>query len=194
MKERPTLETARLILRPFVLADAPDVQRLAGEREVASTTRNIPHPYEDGMAEDWIRTHQAQFEQGTLVNFAIVLRTEHVLIGGIGMRINPHDTNAELGYWIGKPYWNRGYCTEAAQAVVRYGFEVLGLHRLHASYLTRNPASGRVMQKLGMTYEGCLRQHVNKWEVFEDLAVYGILRSEYAIHQQLASHPREDFA
>jgi ribosomal-protein-alanine N-acetyltransferase len=194
MKERPTLETARLILRPFVLADAPDVRRLAGEREVASTTRNIPHPYEDGMAEDWIRTHQAQFEQGTLVNFAIVLRADHALIGGVGMRINPHDANAELGYWIGIPYWNHGYCTEAAQAVVRYAFEVLGLHRLHASYLTRNPASGRVMQKLGMTYEGCLRQHVNKWEVFEDLAVYGILRSEYATHQQLTSHPREDCA
>jgi ribosomal-protein-alanine N-acetyltransferase len=57
MKERPTLETARSVLRPFILADAPDVQRLAGERDVASTTRNIPHPYANGMAEQWIRTH-----------------------------------------------------------------------------------------------------------------------------------------
>jgi ribosomal-protein-alanine N-acetyltransferase len=183
MKERPTLETDRLILRPFTLTDAPDVQRLAGERDVASTTRNIPHPYADGMAEQWIRTHQEQFEHGAVVNFAIVLRADNMLIGAIGLRINPQDGNAELGYWIGKPYWNHGYCTEAAHAVVGYGFEVLGLHRIHASYLTRNPASGRVMQKLGMTSEGCLRQHVNKWEVFENLALYGILRSEYVSHK-----------
>jgi ribosomal-protein-alanine N-acetyltransferase len=182
MKERPTLETTRLILRPFTVADAPDVQRLAGDREIASTTLNVPHPYEDGMAEQWIGTHQAKYERGELVNFAIVRRADNALIGAIGLQINQQHTHAELGYWIGKPYWNAGYCTEAAQAVVGYGFEVLGLHRIHASYLTRNPASGRVMQKLGMLNEGCLRQHVNKWEVFEDLAIYGILKSEYVSH------------
>ena len=188
MNERPTLETARLVLRPFTSADAPDVQRLAGERDVASTTRNIPHPYANGMAEQWIRTHQEQFEQGALINFAIVRRADNVLLGAIGLRLNPQDGNAELGYWIGKPYWTHGYCTEAAQAVVGYGFEILGLHRIHASYLTRNPASGRVMQKLGMTSEGCLRQHVYKWGVFEDLALYGILRSEYGSHTPHQGH------
>src|SRR5262252_1209729 len=74
MKERPTLETTRLILRPFTLGDARDVQRLAGDREVASTTLNVPHPYEDGMAEQWIGTHQEKYERGELVNFAIVRR------------------------------------------------------------------------------------------------------------------------
>jgi [ribosomal protein S5]-alanine N-acetyltransferase len=188
MKERPTLETARLILRPFTLADAPDVQRLAGERDVASTTRNIPHPYAHGMAEQWIHTHQEQFEHGVLVNFAIVRRTDNVLLGAMSLRINPQDANAELGYWLGKSYWNHGYCTEAAQTVVGYGFAVLGLHRIYASYLTRNPASGRVMQKLGMLYEGCLRQHINKWEVFEDLAIYGMLQSEYVSHTPRQGH------
>jgi len=70
---------------------------------------------------------------------------------------------------------------------VAYGFERRGLHRIHASHLTRNPASGRVLQKIGMRYEGCLRQHVDKWEVFEDLALYGILQSGYSPHT-----PRED--
>ena len=186
MKERPTLETTRLILRPFTVADAPDVQRLAGDREIASTTLNVPHPYEDGMAEQWIGTHQAKYESGELVNFAIVRHADNALIGAIGLRINQQHTHAELGYWIGKSYWNAGYCTEAAHAVVAYGFEGLGLQRIHASHMTRNPASGRVLQKLGMTYEGCLRQHVNKWEVFEDLALYGILKSE-----DVSPNPRE---
>jgi|SRR5882672_11216998 len=188
MKERPTLETTRLILRPFTVADAPDVQRLAGDREIASTTLNVPHPYADGMAEQWISTHQAKYESGELANFAIVRRADNTLIGAIGLRINQQHTHAELGYWIGKPYWNAGYCTEAAHAVVAYGFEGLGLHRIHASHLTRNPASGRVMQKIGMYYEGCLRQHVNKWEVFEDLALYGILRGEYVSHPRRQGH------
>jgi len=126
MKERPTLETTRLILRPFTVADAPDVQRLAGDREVASTTLNVPHPYEDGMAEQWIGTHQEKYERGELVNFALVRRADNALIGAIGLRITQQHTHAELGYWIGKSYWNAGYCTEAAHAVVAYGFEALG--------------------------------------------------------------------
>lgn len=178
MKKRPTLDTPRLILRPFALTDAPDVQRLAGAREVASTTLNIPHPYTDGMAEQWIATHQEAYARGEFVIFAIVLRANQALIGATSLHIHRPHVQAELGYWIGTAYWNRGYCSEAAQAVLRYGFDVLGLHRIHASYMTRNPASGRVMQKIGMTYEGCLRQHVQKWGIFEDIAIYGILRSE----------------
>src|SRR5262245_13405706 len=180
MPEHPTLTTARLVLRPLMMADAPDVQRLAGAREVASTTLRIPHPYEPGMAEQWIRTHQEAYERGELGHCAIVRRADNTLMGCIGLRIDQPYAHAELAYWLGVPFWNQGYCTEAARAIVQYGFEVLRLHRIYASYMTRNPASGRVMQKIGMTYEGCLRQHVQKWGVFEDLAIYGILQSEYA--------------
>ena len=94
--------------------------------------------------------------------------------------IDKQNNSAELGYWIGKPYWNSGYATEASRAVLKYGFEVLGLNRIHASHFRRNPASGRIMEKIGMKYEGCLRQHFKKWGKFEDLETYGILRSEYA--------------
>ncbi len=184
MNERPILETTRLILRPFTLADASDVQRLAGARAIASTTLNVPHPYEDGMAEQWIRTHQERYEKGELVNFALVLRTNHIFLGAMELQINQQYASAELGYWIGQPFWRQGYCTEAARAMLGYGFEVLELNRVHASYLTRNPASRRVMQKIGMAYEGCLRQHIKKWDVFEDLALYGILRSDWAAQEQ----------
>ena len=179
MGEHPTFETERLILRPFRLDDAPELQRLIGDRDIAATTLNIPHPYENGMAEEWIGKHQERFDKGEGVSFAITHREEGFFIGGMGLHINKEHENAELGYWVGKPYWNKGYCTEAAQAVVRYGFEVLGLNRIHVAHMRRNPASGKVMQKIGMKHEGCSRQHIKKWGKFEDIESYGILRGEY---------------
>ncbi|MBI5116312.1 GNAT family N-acetyltransferase [Candidatus Poribacteria bacterium] len=178
MKERPTLQTARLNLRPFDLSDARDVQRLAGEKAIADTTLNIPHPYEDGMAEEWISSHQPKFEAGELANFAIVLREDRALIGSLGLVICQRFDRAVLGYWIGRPYWNNGYCTEAGQAILQYGFETLNLNRICASHLTRNPASGRVMKKLGMIHEGHARQHAKKWDIYEDLEFYGMIRAD----------------
>ena len=179
MKSRPTLQTSRLILQPFQLEDAPEVQKLAGVREIASTIKNMPHPYEDGMAEKWIRTHQKEFEKGRSLDLAIVIKETTQLCGAIRLHINSNFNNAELGYWLGVPYWGRGYCTEAVKATLTYGFESLNLHRIYASHLTRNPASGRVMQKIGMIREGCLRQHIKHWGVYEDYAIYGILASEW---------------
>lgn len=180
MKPRPTLQTERLILRPFNLDDATAVQRLAGDRAIASTTTAIPHPYEDGVAERWILTHQQRFDSGESALFAITLRQDGALIGAIGLEINVESLRAEVGYWIGKPYWNQGYCTEAARAVIGYRFSKLDLNKIHAIHFARNPASGRVMQKIGMRREGTLRQHVRKWGAFEDVEYYAILRSEFS--------------
>jgi ribosomal-protein-alanine N-acetyltransferase len=181
---QPTLETIRLILRPFDLSDASRVQLLAGDEAIASTTLNIPNPYEDGVAEAWIATHQKGFENGELVNFAIILRTTNELIGTIGLVIQQEHNRAELGYWIGKPYWNQGYCTEAAWEVIRYGFERLSLNRVHAMHLSRNPASGKVMRKIWMRHEGTRRKHILKWGIFEDVELYGILREEFEQHRR----------
>ena len=170
---QPTLTTERLILRPFEPEDAPDVQRLAGDRAVADTTERIPHPYEDGMAETWIATHPQGFRESKECTFAVVLKDGHQLIGAAGLTLTMVHARGELGYWIGREFWNRGYCTEAARAVIEYGFSVLGLHRIQAQHLARNPASGRVMLKLGMQHEGRLVQHTLKWDVFEDMDVYG---------------------
>lgn len=177
MPERPTLSTARLLLRPFVLSDADNVQRLAGDDLIAATTLNVPHPYEAGMAEAWISTHQPQFDEGTLHNFAITLAASGELVGAIGLAIDPETLIAELGYWVGVPHWGNGYCTEAARAVVRHGFSI-GLQRIHAHYMAMNVASGKVMENVGMRREGTLRQHVVKRGVRHDMAWFGILADE----------------
>ena len=175
----PILETERLILRPFTLDDASDVQRLAGDRLIADTTGAIPHPYEAGMAEEWIATHKPEFESGKGVSFAITDRNAGSLIGAISLMGMSPGHKAELGYWIGRPFWNQGFCTEAARAVVRYAFKDLDLVRVHSSHYARNPASGRVLRKIGLRHEGLRRCHVRNRDRLEDLEIYGLLKSDW---------------
>jgi len=185
---QPVLKTRRLWLRAFDLADAPAVHALASDERIASTTLNIPHPYEDGMAEAWILSHRQLYVAGVVASFALVLQETRELIGAIGLHLEPRHLRAELGYWIGVPYWNQGYATEAGSTMLEFGFRVLELNRIHASHFTRNPASGAVMRKLGMSYEGSLRQHVRKNGIFEDLETYAILRSDY-LKNETTHHP-----
>ena len=167
------IATARLTLRRFTAADAPDVQRLAGTREVALNTLRIPYPYPAGAAEAWIARQQA--DESEMV-FAI--EHEGRLIGAIGLVLEREHDRAELGYWIGVPFWGRGFATEAAAAVVRHGFENQELNRIYAQVFSRNPASSRVLQKIGMRHEGTLRQHVRKWGELVDLECWGRMRDE----------------
>lgn len=176
---QPTLETSRLVLRPFRLDDAASVQQLAGEREVADATSKIPHPYEDGMAEKWIATHEPAFEEETLATFALTLRDSEELIGTCALTLDRSLDEGELGYWIGKPFWNQGYATEASRAITAFGFDALGLNRVYARHLARNPSSGRVMEKIGMLQEGTTRQGTVMWDKYEDVVTYGILRDDW---------------
>ena len=178
--KQPILETTHLILRPFALTDAPDVQRLAGAPEVADTTLNLPHPYAVSDAEQWIASQPARLEAGSSAAYALTRRTDGVLLGAISlMEISARHRRAELGYWLGVPFWNQGYMTEAAAALIDYGCDQLGLHKITAVHFVRNPASGRVMQKIGMRQEGMQRRHVCKNGVFEDEVLYGLLAEEW---------------
>jgi RimJ/RimL family protein N-acetyltransferase len=174
-----TLETARLVLRPLSSADAPEVARLAGRREIADTTLSIPHPYSLEQARAWILAHTTEAKGRELV-YAIARRDTGRLIGTMGLRdIDFEHSQAELGFWIDVECWGRGYATEAARAVVRSAFENLILNRVYAHHMVRNPASGRVLEKVGMKREGLLRQRVRKWGVFEDVVVCALLRADW---------------
>ena len=176
---QPTLQTERLVLRPFDLADAPRVQQLAGVFAIADTTLAIPHPYPDGVAERWIASHGPGFAAGTLAAYAITSRADGALVGAIDLFMKPTHARGELGYWIGVPFWGRGYATEAGRAIQALGFGALQLHRIQAHHLIRNPASGRVLEKLGMRQEGIHRHAVCKWGRFEDVALSAILATDW---------------
>ena len=136
-------------------------------------------PVGEGMAEEWIAIHLPKYRTGEQVDLAVTAKECGDLIGAIGLTIHQRFRRAELGFWIGREYWNHGYCTEAAQMVIDYGFRRLSLNRIHSHHFGRNPASGRVLVKIGMSREGLLRQHVLKEGRFEDSVAYGILRSDW---------------
>lgn len=175
----PTLRTERLLLRPFLASDADEIVRLAGAREIAATTVRIPHPYSKADAEAFIASCARRAEEDLAAVFAIDLRDQFQLLGAVGLELELPHRRAELGYWIGVPYWGNGYATEAARAVVRYGFDGLNLNRIHAAHFSHNPASAQVLRKIGMLPEGRLRNHVLKWEQFHDLELYGMLRADF---------------
>jgi [ribosomal protein S5]-alanine N-acetyltransferase len=180
-KHQPTLETERLFLRPLTPRDAPVLSRLAGRREIADTTISIPHPYSEEQARQWIAGAADLFAKGKTVVFGLQLKREGTLAGAAGLRdIDTEHSLAELGFWVAVERWGQGYATEAARAVIGFGFEQLGLNRIYAHHMVRNPASGRVLAKLGMKPEGLLRQRVRKWGIFEDVVPMALLREEWA--------------
>ena len=181
MNEQPTLETERLVLRPLTQQDAPAIQRLAGRRETADTTISIPHPYSEQQAREWIAGLAEIFTKGKFVVFGMQLKSGGNLVGTAGLRdIETEHSLAELGFWVAVEAWGHGYATETARAVLAFGFEQLALNRIYAHHMVRNPASGRVLAKIGMKHEGVLRQRVRKWGKFEDVVAMALLREEWA--------------
>jgi len=179
MKNFPELHTGRLLLRGFSLADKEEVLQLAGAREIAAKTLSIPHPLKPEDAEQWIRDKQDNFKQMKEIAWAICNRSDGLLLGAVGMSLNKKNDSGELGFWMGKPYWGNGYTTEAAGEVLDYTFGKLKLNRVEAHHMTGNKASGRVLEKLGMQYEGLHRQRIKKWDEYKDVKCFAVLRSDY---------------
>ncbi|MEZ4987926.1 MAG: GNAT family N-acetyltransferase [Saprospiraceae bacterium] len=173
------IPTKRLVLS---LPEEKDIDRLvtlAGDARISATTATMPYPYEQKNAEDWIAMASKGVETGDRYIFALRLKESLDLIGGIGLHLNILHNRAEMGYWVGHPYWNQGYMSEAASAMIDFGFRQLELHRIYAHHITTNIASGKVMIHNGMQQEGLLRGHLYKEGTYHDLALYGLMREDY---------------
>jgi RimJ/RimL family protein N-acetyltransferase len=151
---------------------------LAGDERIAATTLHIPHPYQPGMAESWIESCLKASQDGNHFTYAVIASVIDSLVGVCSLMRNPEHKIAEIAYWIGVDYWNTGYGTEAAKAIIEEAFETLDINKVYAAHFSDNPASGRLMQKLGMKKEAELRKHVVKWGISKDLIYYGLLREE----------------
>lgn len=162
------LETEHLTLRPFEAGDAEAVQGYVGLWEVARMTSRIPHPYPAGAAAEWIAGHQAQGDRGQEYTFCLALKEAvEQPIGAGGLRYLEKG-NWEIGYWLAPDFWGRGLATEAARALVVFGFEKLGAEALNSGHFTDNPASGRVLEKAGFAANGIARQWSEARQDFVD--------------------------
>ncbi|MGA9323557.1 MAG: GNAT family N-acetyltransferase [Xanthobacteraceae bacterium] len=143
----PVLETERLTLRAPRHEDVKAIAVLANDRRIAENTARIPHPYCVADAEQFIATVNRRDDEA-----CFVLMLNGTLIGACG--IDPRDDGAELGYWLGAGYWGRGLMTEAARAVIDYGFGDLRHETLQAGARVSNPASRRVLEKCAFQWTG----------------------------------------
>lgn len=173
------LTTERLVLRQLEERDAAALERLIDDYDVARTTLNIPYPYPEGGAISFIQRRAEAAQNGDGYSFAIINKENNEFMGCIGIQLDKTNNRAELGYWLGKPFWNQGFVTEGVRRTTAFGFDELQLHKIHAAAMTKNPASSSVMKKIGMKYEGTFRQHYLKWDVYEDIEYYSILREDY---------------
>ncbi|HEV2446342.1 MAG TPA: GNAT family N-acetyltransferase [Candidatus Sulfopaludibacter sp.] len=176
----PVLETPRLVLSPLAERHLERFVTVAGARSIADTTISVPHPLTEADAREWIERAAAESGAGLGAHFAIALRSEAgSLIGYAAIRaIDREHNQAELSFWLADRLAGQGYATEAACAVAGHGFHRLELNRICAYHMVRNPASGRVLAKLGFRQEGCLRQRVRKWGVYEDVLLWAKLRND----------------
>jgi RimJ/RimL family protein N-acetyltransferase len=178
------LETERLILRPVEEADAPALLPFVSDGDVAHNLTRVPHPYPEDELVPFIRSCVEAMERREQFDMVVALKETGMPIGMCSLdEINWQHMRAELGYYLGKPYWGQGYMTEAAERILRFGFHELGLERIHAYCFVRNTASARVLEKIGMAREGLCRHAIKKAEGFLDVYIYGIIREEFAARQ-----------
>lgn len=176
LKEFPRIETERLILSQLKEEDIPSVTKYLQNKIFSDFTSNIPYPYTREHAEFWLKISKEAFDENTGYTFAVRNKEEQI-IGAVGLH-DRDDDKAELGYWMGKSFWNKGYITEAAVALIDFGFRELEINKIYATYFLHNPASGRIMEKIGMEKEALLKQHLKKDDEYFDVLMYSVFKNK----------------
>lgn len=177
----PQLETQRLVLRRYAFGDADRIAVLLTDTEIAMNLFNIPVKVTVNYASEWIQRAHRSAASGTQYKWALVRRTDDLIMGEAGIHFDQYNRRGSLGYWLGRAYRGQGYTTEAVLKVIEYAFEQHHLDRLYAECFSVNIESARVMQRVGMQHEGTLRQHYYHAlrDEMMDAEFYGLLRSEY---------------
>ena len=165
-------------MRPLDSRDFWPITQLAGAAEIARNTF-VPHPYPPDAADEFVKLCQERWRLDEAYTFAILQKPGDQFVGTIGIHLDHTHNCADVGYWIGKPFWGRGLATAALRLIIQFGFGRLQLNRIEAGHFPDNPASGRVMQKANMLYEGVRRQSALHHDLYKDVLYYAILREDH---------------
>ena len=176
---RLEIKTEQLLLRPPTLEDVPAIHAFCDDPDIAWCIVGAPTPYPAEYAEKWVRECAIGLDNEEKYAFLICIPETGEVIGDTMLNLDVRDRRAELGYLLAKSHRGKGYAFEAASAIVDFGFRNLMLNKIYAGVWTANQPSVNVLEKLGFTREGVLRQHDLKWGEFLDDARYGLLRSEW---------------
>lgn len=177
--EFPRLETERLILRKMTRGDAKDMFAYGSDEAVSRyVTWDTHRSMEDTLG--FIAFVQQRYKEGEVAPWAIEYKANGRMIGTVDFVFwRPDHQLAEIGYVLNQAYWGKGIMTEAAGELMRLGFEKMDLVRLQARCFVENPGSARVMEKLGMTYEGTQRKGMKAKGRHWDVKTYAILKEDY---------------
>jgi ribosomal-protein-alanine N-acetyltransferase len=174
------LRGARITLRKLRRSDALDMQKVINHKDIAKWTILIPYPYALDEARRFISECLQHYSKKTAYPLAITLNETGKVIGLIGLNeINAGDKHAELGYWLGKQYWNRGITTEAIGLICNFAFKELKLHKVFAMTFEQNAASHKVLQKNGFKLEGKLREEYYIYRRWHNMLYWGLLSKEF---------------
>ena len=174
------IETERLLLRPFTVADAPAAYRNWCAEEAVTRFLTWPPHADESVTEAVMADWAASYADPAFYQWAIELKSLGEPIGSISVVAQSEHVRAlSVGYCIGSRWWRQGITTEAFRALIPFFFEEVGADRVEARHDPANPNSGRVMRACGLTYEGTLRQAATNNQGVVDLCIYSILRSEY---------------
>lgn len=179
-RQLDVLETERLHLRYVRKEDAPDLLKLYSNLRVIEYTEHH-RPMESVDEAEWsIHFYRKGYLEQWMYRWAITFKGEDKLIGTAGLhRVNREHHHSALGYELHESYWNRGIATEVVGALIQYGFTSFDLHRIEAEIIPQNIASGRVLVKNGFQHEAIRRQRLFNKKKYHDIAIYGILRSDW---------------
>ncbi|AZF04627.1 GNAT family N-acetyltransferase [Pseudomonas sp. R5-89-07] len=175
----PHLLTPRLLLQALETEQAETLFRLANGPNIADNTANIPSPYTLETAQAFIDGMQVKYRAGELLSLGMHVRESGELVGIVSLRLNARHNYGHLGGWVAGHCRNQGYAAEAARAVMDFGFAELGLQRVGSQCFGRNKESARVMQKIGLRYEGCTREAFLKNGAYEDLLGFAMVRDDW---------------
>lgn len=173
-----TMESDLCQMRPLDSRDIEPIRQLAGAAEIAANTF-VPHPYPPDAASEFVKLCQERWKHDEAYVFAIIQKPDMDFAGTIGIHLDHAHNCADVGYWIGKPFWGRGLATAGLRLIIQFGFGRLQLNRIEAGHFPDNLASGRVMQKANMRFEGVRRQSILHRERYKDVVYYAILRDDH---------------
>jgi RimJ/RimL family protein N-acetyltransferase len=179
MNSFPEIITKRLRLRRIRLEDVPSLLKHVNNEKIADQVLNIPFPYREEDAIFRLNFIMQGFKNRERYVFAITLNDENELIGEIGLHLDKANDGAQFGYWVAEPLWGKGIATEATAAILQFGFETLGLHKIYATHYPENKASAKVMMNNGMIKEAELKEHYRIDNGYRSVIQYRLTKEEY---------------